>query len=591
MYTIASESPTLPTASLSAVPPPELSPTHKTSLDALAPIFVPGTLHLSRAKVTTFPSNPDPEHSFEDLNVVLGELFVNGGSTHRFSTVFSLWRERGPDASKAVSAAQFAAYLQRAEAAGIVTLEQRQDGDGWVTLRQQCKINPNGPLHRHLAGSRFRNLIQILNELRIAGDPEPKFFTVGPRLTKNNPSIYEEAGVRRFEEYVQAAADAGVVTIRKMTNGDGSLKLCPAYCSSPVCSSTPTSAASTPPAFATSTTPPFTPLVEFLKSKQLTSGQPTSSSEVFAHLVLTLGYADFVSLCTSVPGVTTFGQYINAAIASGLVSLVGGTTASGSTLVSSRGAGAAQGAWLWLPDSLSPLPPTQRCVATTPLLPLPPSQEITVFPPSANPTSGAFRSLIAVLTELRASTGETSFWFSNVIPLLLNREPNAYASVGVTRFIDYVTLAMEDGIVTAGWMDHGSDGWVALNDPRPGGLAVPLHSSGSLEGETVTATAPFTSSNGGGVDPRFVDLVETMGKMWMAGEANPLLSFVRREFLKDGRWRARTLATCGVKKFKAYAKLAKDAGIVEIHHNRGEPPRKKTMSLNPAIRMRAGYYE
>ena len=119
-----------------------------------------------------------------------------------------------------------------------------------------------------------------------------------------------------------------------MKNGDGSLKLCPPFCSPPVRPSTPMRATDAPPTRATSTPSPFAPLVEFLQSKQMTSGQPISYSEVFAHLISALGYADFVSLCTCVPGVATFSQYLDAAIASGLVSLVSGTTASRDALIS-----------------------------------------------------------------------------------------------------------------------------------------------------------------------------------------------------------------------------------------------------------------
>jgi len=567
MYTVASK----PSASLpTVVPPQEFSQTHEIPLNTLAPAFSPKAPHLPWAEVTKSPSEADAWRGFEDLVVVLSELSANGGPAPRFSTVFSLWRGRKPDAFEAVSAAQFKAYLQLAESAGILVIEQHQDGDGWVTLCRQWSTNSNIPPQHTLPqhpGSRFRDLIKILNDLRLAGDPECQFSTVGPRLLRKNPSIYEDAGVIKFEEYVQVAVGAGVVTVRGVKNGDGLLKLCPAYCNPTVCSSAPARAASPPQTLAASTAPLFVPLVEFLKSKQLTSGQPISFSEVFAHLVSTLGYADLVSLCTSVPGVTNFGQYIDAAISSGLVSLVGGTTASRSALVSLR---------VGLPDN-SP-PPMQRNAPTRYLPSLPPS-------PSANVTPSSFRDLTTVLTELQSVTGKSVFRFSSVTPLLLGRRPDAFTSIGVTEFDDYIVLAMQNGVVTVGGMDQGV-GWVSLSDPSPGGPAISLQSSKSSGDGMVTAPPPLVSSKGGGVDPKFVDLVETLGEIWKSGEKRPLFSLVAAQLLKDGGKKARTLNACGVTKFKAYAELAKDVGIIEVYYGR---PGEERMSLDPTIRVKAGY--
>ena len=546
-YVIVSEPPSpLPTAAPPA-PPPELSPGYDIS-----------------------PSEADVRRGFEDLIVILSELSANGNPTPRLSTVFPLWRERRPEAPEKIGAIKFKAYIQLAESAGIVVFEQHQDGDGSVTLRRQRKTNSdNSPQHtlpQH-AGSRFRDLIKILNDLRLAGDLEPRLSVVCPQLLKNNPTIYEDADMTRFE-YIEAAMEAGVVIVRGVKNGDSSLKLCPAYRSPHVYSSTPPRVASTPPTLAPNTTPSFIPLVEFLKSKRLTSAQPISLSEVFAHLVSTLGYADFSSLCTSIPGVTTFGQYIDAALTSGLISLVEGTTASTNALISLRGAGPAQGVGLRPPDGLPPQ--KQPSVPTTPLPSLSPRQGVTISPSSVNVTPSSFRDLAMVLAGLQASTGESVFRFSRVVPFLLKRKPDAYASVGVARFMDYVTLAMENGVVRAEGIDQG-DGWVSLSGPRPGGPAVTFQPS---------------RSPGGGVDPKFVNLVEMLGERWKKGEKKPLLSFVAAQLLENGDKMARSLDACGVSKFKAYAELARDAGIVEIYYGR---PWEERISLNPAIRVRAGY--
>jgi hypothetical protein len=242
---------------------------------------------------------------------------------------------------------------------------------------------------------------------------------------------------------------------------------------------------------------------------------------------------------------------------------------------------------LQLPYNSSP--PAQPNVSATPLPFLPPLQEITVSPPSVTVTANSFRDLVAVLTKLRASTGESESRFSSVVPLLLKKRPNAYASVGVAKFKDYIILAMETGVVRIRGMKQG-DGWVSLSDPRPGGLksasTVSPQSSKSSEDGMVTARSSFISLKGAGVDPKFVDLVETLGDMWKNGEKKPLFSLVAPQLVKDERRKARTLDACGVDKFKAYAELAKEAGIVKIYYERlGE----ERISLDPTIRVKAGY--
>ena len=689
MCNIASEpSVSLPTTSLptEAVPPPALPPTHETSLNILAPTFTPRTSRLSWAEVAKSPARMDTRRDFEDLIVVLGGLSANGNPRPRFSTVSPLLRDRKPDVFETVGVTQLKVYLQLAESAGIVAVEQHQDGDGWITLRHQRNTSSNSHSQHTLSqqvGSRFRDLIKILNDLRLAEDPEPRFSTVGPRLLRKNPSIYENAGVTKFKEYVEAAVEAGIVTVRGVKNGDGWLKLCPAYRNPPVHSSTSASTASTPPTRATNTPSPFAPLVDFLKSKQLTNAQPVPFSDILAHLTSTLGYPDLFSLYASVPGVMTFSQYVDAAITSGLISLVSGTTASGDALVSLHDSKPPLGVGIQFPVPINPATPqhgpfeplisnltklwregkqepmlseihplilaqdimaygrvgavtvkdyiikaatanlviydplvmpgvsfmastvrlreppsqlpdspstsTQLNVSAAPLPSLPSSQEVTVSPSSVNVTPSSFRDLAAVLTKLRASTGESESRFSSVVPLLLKRRPNAYASVGVAKFKDYVILAMENGVVRIRGMKQG-DGWVSLSDQRPEGLklgsAVSLQSSKSSENGMVTARSSFVSLKGGGVDPKFVDLVETLGEMWKNGDKKPLFSLVAPQLLRDERRRMRTLNAGGVDKFKAYAELAKDAGIVKIYYERlGE----ERMSLDPTIRMKAGY--
>ena len=368
MYTATSG----PPASLPAIPSHTL---HLT--------FTPKAPHTLWAEVTQSPSKADARRGFEDLVIVLSELSAYRDSAPRFSTVFSLWRNRKPGAFEAVSATRFKAYLQLAESAGILTLERGRGGDGSVILRIQWEANsgsPSRPTPPPHSGSRFHDLIQIPNDLRLAGDPEPQFSIVGSRLPRKNPSIYEDAGVRGFGEYVKAAVKAGVVTVRGKKKGDGRLKLCPAYCSPPVPSQTLAITAKTPPIRPACNGSSFAPLVGFLKSKQSTSDQPISYSEAIAHLVST--YPDLDSLCTSVPGVTTVGQYIDAAIASGLVCLARGTTASRDALVCLR-VGSPDGRSLPTQRSVSPAPPPTHA----------PPQEIVVTSPSVNLGPKHFRDM------------------------------------------------------------------------------------------------------------------------------------------------------------------------------------------------------
>lgn len=686
MCTLASEpSISLPTTSAPAdvVPSSELPPVPEVPLNILAPTFTPKASRLPCAEVAKASVKADIKHDFKELSAALGELSANGNPRPRFSTVSRLLKDRKLDAFETVGVTQFKAYLQLAESAGIVAVEQHQDGDGWITLRQQLNTSSAQHAPSQHVESRFRDLIKVLNDLRLAEDPEPRFSTVGPRLLKRNPSIYDGAGVTKFKEYVEAAVEVGVITVRGVKNGDGWLKLCPAYRNPPVHSSTSPSTVSTPPTRPTSTAFPFVPLVDFLKSRQLTSTQPIPFSDILTHLISTVGYPDLLSLYNSVPGVTTFSQYLDAAITSGVVSLVSGTTASRDALVSLRDTMATLGVGPQLPVPINPTisqhgpfeplinnltklwregkqepmlseihplilaqdimaygrvgamtikdyvmkaaavnlviydplvmpgvsfmastvrlrepplqlldnpsPPVQSTVSATPLLSFPPLQETTISPPPVTATANSFQDLVSVLTKLRASTGESESRFSSVVPLLLKRKPNAYASVGVEKFKDYIILAMETGVVRIRGMKQG-DGWVSLSDPRPGGpnsaSAVSPQSSKSSEDGMITARSSFISLKGAGVDPKFVDLVETLGEMWRNGEKKPLFSLVAPQLLRDEKKKIRTLTACGVDKFKAYAELAKEAGIVKIDYERvGE----ERISLDATIRVKAGY--
>lgn len=589
-YAVASE----PSLSTDAGPLQELST--KPPLNILAPAFTPRA-----PQVPESPTGVNTKRGFEDLIIVLCELSANGDPRPRFSTVFPLLMAKKPDALETAGVTRFDVYLQLAESAGIVTftVDQHRDGDGWVALRHQFGTSSGGPSQQALSQhtvSRFSDLINILNGLRFAGVSELRFSTVSPRLLRKNPSIYESAGVTNFEEYVEAAVEAGVITVRGAESGDGWLKLSQAYYGPRVQPSTSTNVASPPLTRAASTDSPFAPLVDFLKSKQSTSAEPIPFCDVFAHFVWTLGHPDLVSLYTSVPGVTTFGQYIDAAINNGLVSLVGGTTASRDALLSIRDVTPALGAGVQFPEILSPM--TQPGSFATPLTSPPPPQQVAALPPSVEVTPNSFQDLVAVLKELRASTGESESRITKVVAALLKRKPDAYASVGALGFSGYAMLAMEHGVVRTRLLKHG-DGWVSLCDPGPAGLesastsaGTPLVSTASpqpterSEDGTAAGKRPARRIKGGGVEPQFVDLVETLRRMWKVnGDKQPLFTVVAPQIVRGTR-KERTLGACGVRSFGAYVELAKAAGIVEIYYKQGG--KGESMSLDPAIAAKAG---
>ena len=583
-YTVASEPPTPPpTASLptEAAPPSEPPPVHEIPLKVPAPTLTPNTPRPSWAKVAEIPAKPDTSGGFEDLIMVLSDLYANGNPKPRLSTVTRLLGDRKPDVFEKIDGSQFRTYLQLAESAGIVAVEQHQDGDGWITLCHQRDTGSNSPLQSNgspqsngpshaqpapsqHAGLRFRDLIQVLNGLRLAEVPEPRFSIVGPRLLQKNPTIYKDAGVTKFKEYVEAAVEAGVITVRGVNGGDGWLKLRPAHNEPPVHPSASAGSSNAPPTHMAGTASPFVPLVKFLESKRSAGFQPVPFSDIFSHFIATIGYPDLVSLYTGVPGVTTFSQYIDAAITSGLASLVSGTTASRDALISLRDAKPSPRVGVRHPlpakpttpqyslfeplissltklwregkrepplseihplvvaqDTMAyirvgamtitdyvikaaaadlvvydPLPtPGVSLMATTTRLreppqssgdPSPPVQlnpSTSLLPSSPHPhedavslrtikvTPRSFQDLVAVLTKLRTSIGESEPRFSTVVPLLLARRPDAYESVGVSKFTDYVALAMKNGVIGIRWNGRQRrDGWVSLSDPVPGGL-------------------------------------------------------------------------------------------------------------------------
>ena len=264
----------------------------------------------------------------------------------------------------------------------------------------------------------FEGLIGVLDDLSPNGDPGPQPLAVSPLLRDGKPDIFDEDVVTKFNEYVELAVEAGVVTPRMMRDDNGRLEPFPTHCDPPVHSSPPASTISTPPTHEASTTSPFTPLVDFLKSKQSTSAQPISFADTLDHFVSTLGYPDLLYLYTSVPGVKTFSQYIDAAIASGLISLVSGTTASRDARISLRDAAPP-------PSGVGPL---QLPASIYPAIP------------------DLFEPLISNLTKLWYE-GKREPTLSEVHPLLLAQGTMVYGRVGASSIEDYVIKAAAANLV------------------------------------------------------------------------------------------------------------------------------------------------
>lgn len=247
-------------------------------------------------------------------------------------------------------------------------------------------------------------------------------------------------------------------------------------------------------------------------------------------------------------------------------------------------AGGHQAPWQEIPS-----PPAQAYTSTTPLSSLSLSQGTMDPPPVTNITPSSFLDLVVILTELWAETGESEFRFSNIIPLLREKCPNAYASVGVENFKDYVTLAISHGVVKIRGTTQ-SDGWVSLSNPKsrgpkPASTLSPQPSRWPGDG-MFAARSSSVSWRGGGVDSKFVDLVEVLGELWRSGKDAPPFSTIALQIVRDERTKARTLGACGVDKFKAYLELAKEAGIIEIYYGR---PGGERVSLDRKVRERAGY--
>jgi hypothetical protein len=176
----------------------------------------------------------------------------------------------------------------------------------------------------------------------------------------------------------------------------------------------------------------------------------------------------------------------------------------------------------------------------------------------------AFRDLVSILKQLRCTTGKSEARFANVVPVLLKKNANAYPSVGVTKFTDYIELAVSAGVVYVRGMKNG-DGWIELREGN-------YNSPSSPASESAPSSTPA-------IPPMFKDLVWLLRQLRSTGDAEPLFSLIAESLLKSEAVKARTLGAFGTTKFKTYVEAARDVGIVTMRcHRVGE----ERISLCPA---------
>ncbi|KAG8856578.1 hypothetical protein FRB96_006338 [Tulasnella sp. 330] len=77
-----------------------------------------------------------------------------------------------------------------------------------------CAVSPTDPSRK------FRNLIEVLERLRLMGKEQPRWSVVAGDLHSNNPLLYQRVGVRGFKQYVTLAEQAKIV-ITNISEGSG----------------------------------------------------------------------------------------------------------------------------------------------------------------------------------------------------------------------------------------------------------------------------------------------------------------------------------------------------------------------------------
>lgn len=483
------------------------------------------------------PPRPQPQsqnwksHSvFHDLIIVLNELRLNDDPEPRFSTVAPRLLRRKAHVYELAGAVKFKDYIEAAVKAGVATVRGVQNGDGWVTLCDRWCSKPEAPrrpepqpVQQPLSmPSAFQPLVSVLEDLRSKGQSQCRVSTIFSHLVwSGRPKIYELAGVATFKEYINAAVTAGAITIEggDASNADASVSLKEPQQSfiAPIAPSPPT----------------FEDLSAVLD--ELCGGGMTDLR--FSQIEPAILARNPQAFARA--GVSTIGDYMRLAGNAGIVPVKTDGDEDG---------------WVTLRPPAKPTPPT------TSSSPVSGSESST--PPRI--TSSTFRDLVSVLQHLRSSTGENEARFANVVPLLLRRKPNAYHSVGVTKFKEYIALAVSAGIVSIRGAKNG-DGWISLCATRPTNPA--------------NASLPRPPPSSGTIPPMFKELVWLLRELRLAGEAKPLFSSVAPALLKNELVRDRTLGAVGALKFKSYAEAARDAGVITMKCERvGE----ERLSLCPA---------
>jgi hypothetical protein len=165
---------------------------------------------------------------------------------------------------------------------------------------------------------------------------------------------------------------------------------------------------------------------------------------------------------------------------------------------------------------------------------------------------------IILVNELKAQQKRGVFRpsRSNVAIDLVKQDSSVYSRAGVSKFKDYIALAVEAQIVVIGGTQ--GDAWISLaskQDETP-----VLRSKG-------TAISTLGTSNTPQVPAQFRTLVEQLRKSRLNGVERPLRSAVGYALVGQSQ---SLYQDAGFKSFKEYAAAAEKAGIIQLGGSDGQ---------------------
>jgi hypothetical protein len=473
-----------------------------------------------------------PKAEFNDLIVVLNDLRLAGIARPQFSVVLDLLLARKPDAHQFAGVPQFRTYIELAEDMRIVTIEHGKDDDSWISLcrpwhdggslstsprAEVQQVSHEGVITKPPLQAMFQDLIFVLSELRTSGEVEPRLSTVVLRLLTKKPTAYETRATN-FKDCIEAAVKGGIITVRQdRTNGDAWVTLCDDWSvQSDECLASrpepPRSPPNPPPTDTLSSA--FHPLINVLEDFRTRGCTQPPVSEVFSKLYWS-GRSDVYRLT----GASTFTDYLIAAVTAGIITIGGGSVSNPAASVCLRNR----------EDMVTAVSKSDNTTAR------------------ATPSAFSFEDLTHILEELYQEEAN-EFSFSDVKPLVLARNPQAFEQAGVSTFNEYVQLAAQVGVVIATDFGRVDDGWI------------------KLRGEPVSPQQPLTTQttpldNDAQVSATFRDLVLVLQQLRTSGKNEFQFVNVAPLLLKRN---PNVYQSVGAKRFTDYIELAANAGIVSV---------------------------